>query len=171
MFLFVKWSDRSLNSFYVVDRTWTKCAKVLFFINKHANLWLLAAVVDASIKRKKQTNKGTYRDVVAPPISKGIFKPFLSISLATWIISSKDGVINPDKPMISAFSSIAVCKIFSHGVITPRSITLHVWKRNNCVLIRRKQSRTQFLEETHVKHIMTLYSEWSSFSKEDLVHF
>ena len=65
-----------------------------------------------------------YFDVVAPPISSGILKPCLSISLATWIISSSDGVISPDKPMMSAFSAMAVCRIFSHGVITPRSITL-----------------------------------------------
>lgn len=65
-----------------------------------------------------------YLDVVAPPISRGILRPCLSISLATWIISSSDGVINPDNPIMSAFSLIAVWRIFSHGVITPRSITL-----------------------------------------------
>ena len=71
-----------------------------------------------------------YFDVVAPPISSGILKPCLSISLATWIISSSDGVISPDKPMMSAFSAMAVCRIFSHGVITPRSITLQTkWQK------------------------------------------
>ena len=63
-------------------------------------------------------------EVVAPPISSGILRPCLSISLATWIISSSDGVINPDNPIMSALSLIAVWRIFSHGVITPRSITL-----------------------------------------------
>lgn len=42
-----------------------------------------------------------YFDVVAPPMSKGIFSPTLSSSLATKIISSRDGVISPDKPTIS----------------------------------------------------------------------
>ena len=42
-----------------------------------------------------------YLDVVAPPIRSGSFIPILSISLATNIISSSDGVINPDRPTIS----------------------------------------------------------------------
>ena len=74
-----------------------------------------------------------YFEVVAPPISSGILRPCLSISLATWIISSSDGVISPDKPMMSAFSAIAVCRIFSHGVITPRSITLRSKQQNQTV--------------------------------------
>lgn len=43
----------------------------------------------------------TYLEVVAPPINKGIFIANLSISLATKIISSRDGVISPDRPIIS----------------------------------------------------------------------
>jgi hypothetical protein len=43
----------------------------------------------------------TYLEVVAPPINNGIFIANLSISLATKIISSKDGVMSPDKPIIS----------------------------------------------------------------------
>jgi hypothetical protein len=39
---------------------------------------------------------------VAPPINKGTFMPILSISLATWIISSREGVISPDNPIMSA---------------------------------------------------------------------
>ena len=80
-------------------------------------------VVEASIINLYKKAE-VYFEVVAPPISSGILKPCLSISLATWIISSSDGVISPDKPMMFAFSAMAVCRIFSHGVITPRSITL-----------------------------------------------
>lgn len=40
-------------------------------------------------------------DVVAPPINKGSWTPVLSISLATWIISSREGVISPESPIIS----------------------------------------------------------------------
>src|SRR6266568_3873785 len=61
--------------------------------------------------------------VVAPPMSNGTVKPWRSISEATWAISSSDGVINPLKPIMSAFLSRAVCRIFSQGVITPRSMT------------------------------------------------
>lgn len=43
----------------------------------------------------------SYLEVVAPPMSKGIFIANLSISLATKIISSKDGVMRPDRPIIS----------------------------------------------------------------------
>ena len=99
--------------------------------------------------KQKKANEGTYRDVVAPPISKGIFKPCLSISLATWIISSKDGVIRPDKPMMSAFSSIAVCKIFSHGVMTPRSITLEVWKTTSLSWFGVNNLDRSFLQNFH----------------------
>ena len=60
--------------------------------------------------------------VVAPPMSSGSVRPLRSISRATWTISSSDGVISPLKPMMSTFSSIAVCKIFSHGTMTPRSM-------------------------------------------------
>ena len=60
-------------------------------------------------------------EVVAPPISNGIFSFLRSISEATWVISSSDGVINPLRPMQSTFSAIAVSMIFSAGTITPRS--------------------------------------------------
>ena len=52
--------------------------------------------------------------------------PRRSISLATYTISSSDGVIRPLRPIMSAFSSSAVCRILSHGTITPRSIDLVV---------------------------------------------
>ena len=42
--------------------------------------------------------------VVAPPISSGTLKPVRSISRATCAISSSEGVIRPERPMISAFS-------------------------------------------------------------------
>ena len=50
-------------------------------------------------------------------------KPRRSISRATNTISSSDGVISPDRPMMSTFCSIAVSRIFAAGTITPRSIT------------------------------------------------
>jgi hypothetical protein len=79
-------------------------------------------------KKKKKfclliTKIDLYFDVVAPPINKGIVKFNLCISFATAIISSNDGVIKPDKPIKSAFSSLAILRILSHGVITPKSIT------------------------------------------------
>ena len=87
------------------------------------------SVIGASVVNLYKKGQ-VYFDVVAPPISSGILKPCLSISLATWIISSSDGVISPDKPMMSAFSAMAVCRIFSHGVITPKSITLQTkWQK------------------------------------------
>ena len=46
------------------------------------------------------------RLVVAPPISSGQSKPSRSISAATKHISSSDGVISPDSPMMSAFSRL-----------------------------------------------------------------
>ena len=62
------------------------------------------------------------RLVVAPPMSSGMVNPSRSISLATWTISSSEGVMSPLKPIMSACVSRAVCRIFSHGTITPRSI-------------------------------------------------
>jgi len=46
-----------------------------------------------------------FRDVVAPPISSGAVKPWRCISLATWAISSSDGVMSPESPMMSAPSA------------------------------------------------------------------
>ncbi len=50
-------------------------------------------------------------------------KPSRSISEATVTISSSDGVISPERPMMSTFSLRAVSRIFCVGTITPRSIT------------------------------------------------
>ncbi len=61
--------------------------------------------------------------VVAPPMRSGTWNPSRCISLATCTISSSDGVIKPDKPMMSAFSFLARFKISSHGTITPMSMT------------------------------------------------
>ena len=63
------------------------------------------------------------RDVVAPPISSGIVKPWRCISAATLTISSRLGVISPDRPITSAPISRAVSRIFWAGTITPRSTT------------------------------------------------
>ena len=65
------------------------------------------------------------RDVVAPPIKTGVVIPRRFISSATSIISSKEGVIRPLKPMMSAPSRTASSKMRSLGTITPRSITLN----------------------------------------------
>ncbi len=62
-------------------------------------------------------------EVVAPPINSGTLKFCRCISRATLTISSSDGVINPDSPMKSAPSRRAVSRIFSHGTMTPRSMT------------------------------------------------
>ena len=61
-------------------------------------------------------------EVVAPPINRGIFNFNLFNSFARNTISSRDGVINPESPIISTFSSTAVLIIFSGGTITPKSI-------------------------------------------------
>ena len=63
------------------------------------------------------------RLVVAPPMSSGSFIPWRSISRATCVISSSDGVIKPESPIRSAFTSRAFSRIFSHGTITPMSMT------------------------------------------------
>ena len=63
------------------------------------------------------------RDVVAPPISNGCVKPCRSISRATWLISSSEGVIRPDRPMMSTFSSRALSRICWAGTITPMFTT------------------------------------------------
>ena len=62
-------------------------------------------------------------DVVAPPISSGIVIPARFISSATVTISSSEGVMSPDSPIMSASFSFAASRIFDHGTITPRSTT------------------------------------------------
>src|SRR3546814_18175476 len=62
-------------------------------------------------------------EVVAPPISSGITIPARVISSATVPISSSDGVISPDRPIMSASLSLADFRISLHGTITQRSIT------------------------------------------------
>jgi hypothetical protein len=63
------------------------------------------------------------RLVVAPPISSGKVIPARSISAATVTISSSDGVMRPDRPIIAASCSRAVSRILVQGTITPRSMT------------------------------------------------
>ncbi len=62
-------------------------------------------------------------DVVAPPIRRGMSNPSRSISEATWTISSSEGVISPDSPIMSALCSRAAARILSAATMTPRSIT------------------------------------------------
>ena len=49
--------------------------------------------------------------------------PWRSISPARKLISSSDGVIRPDSPMMSAPSAFAVSMILVAGTMTPRSMT------------------------------------------------
>ena len=60
-------------------------------------------------------------DVVAPPISSGIVMPARCISSATVTISSSEGVMRPDRPIMSASFSFAASRIFDQGTMTPRS--------------------------------------------------
>mmetsp|Transcript_12667 Transcript_12667/g.22985 ORF Transcript_12667/g.22985 Transcript_12667/m.22985 type:complete len:242 (-) Transcript_12667:1932-2657(-) len=64
------------------------------------------------------------REVVAPPMRRGCLKPLFCISLATSTISSRDGVIRPLSPMMSALHSLAALRILSRGHMTPMSTTL-----------------------------------------------
>mmetsp|Transcript_4916 Transcript_4916/g.12722 ORF Transcript_4916/g.12722 Transcript_4916/m.12722 type:complete len:214 (+) Transcript_4916:1353-1994(+) len=57
-------------------------------------------------------------------MSSGILSPRRSISFATVIISSSDGVMRPDRPRTSALCSFTAAMIFATGHITPRSTTL-----------------------------------------------
>ena len=61
--------------------------------------------------------------VVAPPMSSGRKSPRRCISFATPTISSSDGVISPDSPIMSQLSLSAISRIFAVGTITPRSMT------------------------------------------------
>lgn len=63
----------------------------------------------------------SYLEVVAPPMSKGIFIANLSISLATKIISSKDGVMRPDRPIIS----IANLQTHMHKTFSQSTLERH----------------------------------------------
>ena len=58
-----------------------------------------------------------------PTISSGSAIWRRSISAATKVISSSDGVMSPLSPTMSARLSTAACRIFSVVTITPRSIT------------------------------------------------
>ena len=60
-------------------------------------------------------------EVVAPPISSGIVIPARCISSATVTISSSEGVMRPERPIMSASFSFAASRIFDQGTITPRS--------------------------------------------------
>ena len=61
--------------------------------------------------------------VVAPPMRRGIVQPVRLISFAACTISSSEGVMSPESPMASALLSSAAARIFSHGTMTPRSMT------------------------------------------------
>ena len=64
------------------------------------------------------------RLVVAPPMSSGTFIPRRFISLATWTISSSDGVMRPERPTMSHSSRRRPCRGSSRtGTMTPRSTT------------------------------------------------
>ena len=57
-------------------------------------------------------------------MSRGIFIPSASIALAMSTISSKDGVMSPERPQMSALFSFSAAMILSFGHMTPMSITL-----------------------------------------------
>ena len=69
-------------------------------------------------------------EVVAPPMRSGIFMPAFSISFATVTISSKDGVIKPERPKMSASLSLTAFKMSSHGHMAPISTTLKLLQPN-----------------------------------------
>ena len=77
------------------------------------------------------------RLVVAPPIRSGRSSFSRVISLATWHISSRLGVIRPDRPIMSAFSFFAAARMSFEGTITPRSTTSK--------LLQRRTTPTMFL--------------------------
>ena len=70
------------------------------------------------------------REVVAPPMSKGKFKFLRFISWAMCTISSKDGVIRPDKPITSTSKRTASSNILLAGTITPKSIISYPLQAN-----------------------------------------
>jgi hypothetical protein len=61
--------------------------------------------------------------VVAPPISSGHGEARRSISRATKLISSSDGVIRPLRPIMSTLCFCASSRMRSAGTMTPRSMT------------------------------------------------
>ena len=63
-------------------------------------------------------------EVVAPPMRRGIFMPSASIAFAMSTISSRDGVMRPERPQMSALCSLRASMILSLGHMTPMSITL-----------------------------------------------
>ena len=70
------------------------------------------------------------RLVVAPPINSGMSRPWRSISAASRHIWPRLGVISPETPIRSAFSSRAVSRICAAGTMTPRSITSKLLQRS-----------------------------------------
>ena len=62
-------------------------------------------------------------EVVAPPMRTGMFSSRRSSSLATATISSRDGVMRPERPMMSQRFSRAVSMILLPGTMTPMSMT------------------------------------------------
>jgi hypothetical protein len=69
-------------------------------------------------------------EVVAPPIISGMSSPSRFISAATMRISSSEGVISPDRPMMSAPTVRAVSMTLSTGTMTPRSVTSKLLQRS-----------------------------------------
>ena len=81
-----------------------------------SNTWMTGPEYTGSIR-----NAVWVFDVVAPPIISGIDMPAFSISSATVTISSSEGVMRPESPIMSASCSTAACNIVGQGTITPRS--------------------------------------------------
>ena len=81
-------------------------------------------VNDQILIRRRDLDRRMVDGSRGPSDQKGRSKPCRSISLATLTISSRDGVISPLNPIMSAFSARAASRILAHGTITPRSMIL-----------------------------------------------
>mmetsp|Transcript_11791 Transcript_11791/g.37411 ORF Transcript_11791/g.37411 Transcript_11791/m.37411 type:complete len:239 (-) Transcript_11791:768-1484(-) len=91
-------------------------------------------------------------------MSSGTFRPLRSISFATWIISSSDGVMSPERPNTSAFSRTTASRIASDGCITPRSTTRQLLQPSTTPTMFLPMSCTSPLT---VARTMQLFARWS----------
>merc|ERR1719420_1786513 len=100
-----------------------------------------------------------------PPMSSGVLMPRSSIRLTTVTISSREGVMSPLRPMMSALCSSAASRIFSQGHITPRSITLKLLQPRTTATIFFPMSCTSPL--TVAMMTVPAWLTWSVLSSPD----
>src|SRR5574344_1034321 len=85
------------------------------------------------------------REQVAPPISSGVWRlrkySSLSISPATYCISSRLGVIRPDRPTMSAFTSLALARISCKYEQDARRLLEYVGGKENIAAVSHCVSR------------------------------